>query len=96
MRIIFLARINSDTTEGRGIQQPFAAFDFKSDAEQAAQSKEPYGYKGQFCDIKEILMYGSFDDFQRNISKETKIQKALDKLTNEEKTLLFSKTGLPK
>lgn len=95
MQTIFLARINSDTTEGRGVQVPFAAFHYKEHAELAANSKEPYGHKNQFCDVKEIVMYGSFEDYQQSNDRDTKIQKALSKLTDQEKQLLFGKTGLP-
>lgn len=85
MKIIYVARENADSTEGRGPMVPIAHFLKKEDAELAARGRGVMGYGDG--DVKVIPVFESIKDWKDNKKEELR-QQALAKLTTEEKRAL--------
>jgi hypothetical protein len=84
----FEAYTNSDLTEGRGHKVSIGFFTHQSDAVQAAKKRGVWGSDASVekATVK-IRIYESFDEY-KNATDENIREKALSKLTDDEKRVL--------
>lgn len=85
---IFVFMKNADQTEGRGPMVPVCGFTDKTEAQKVADRLEPYGFSGQFNEVREFTVYNKAEDFPGYPSDENLKKHALAKLTAQEKKLL--------
>lgn len=85
MRTVWLAQVNTDSTEGRGPMKTIAAFDEERDAAIATHGMGVMGVGNG--EAKPLLVYSSVAEWRREKDRELR-NMALAKLTAEEKAVL--------
>jgi hypothetical protein len=85
--IVYLVYRNADLTEGRGPDVLEGIFKDREVADEYAMKLEPYGFKNQFCRVKEEVVHCDYKDFETYKKAELR-KRALSKLTEEERKVL--------
>lgn len=87
MKILYQVWYNEDGTEGRGRMIPLnAAFSSKPSAEKAAKNRGPMGASDG--EIRLLAVYDSHEEYVKYHDIESVRQRALNKLSEEEKKVL--------
>ena len=86
-KIVYLVRVNSDLTEGRGYMNNVALFDSRYQAEKCADDQPKIMNVGKSTDILEMVLYDSYISF-KDSEREKIRERALAKLSIEERIAL--------
>jgi len=88
MNQIYVALKNSDSVEGRGRMIDIAGFTKEADAILISKSHNLCMGQPQGAEIKKLLVYDSSQEFDKTNDTDTKVKKALDKLSKADIQLL--------
>lgn len=84
--VAYRVMINEDSVEGRGRMIPLAYFTTKPDAHACAQGRGPMGASDG--EVEQITVFCSYADWLENHKTLELRQRALNKLTKEEREAL--------
>lgn len=87
MKKVYVVFRNADLNEGRGPMLVEAICEKQTDANVVADSAEPYGHRGQFCQVEAWPVLATAGEYLDQKTRKLK-EKALAKLTSEEKKVL--------